>query len=101
MEKTRRDQIRKRRNESLLADLRLVDDPVTQRKAAFELGRRGLKQAVEALRALLTSPQTDVRSAAAEALGKIGDTSAGDDLARLLSDEQQPTFVRDTCAYAL
>ena len=53
------------------------------------------------LRALLDSPEPDVRSAAAEALGKIGDRSAGDVLARLLSDEKQPVFVRDTCAYAL
>jgi len=42
-----------------------------------------------------------VRAAVAEALGKIGDDSVGSDLARLLADQHQPVFVRDTCAYAL
>jgi HEAT repeat protein len=72
-----------------------------QRKAAFEAGRRGMRKAAELLRALLDSPEPDVRSAAAEALGKVGDGSAGNDLARLLADKKQPVFVRDTCAYAL
>ncbi len=60
-----------------------------------------MREAAELLRALLDSPEPDVRSAAAEALGKIGDRSAGDELARLLADAKQPVFVRDTCAYAL
>jgi HEAT repeat protein len=98
--KTLRDQLRRRSKELLLADLSAAD-PETQRKAAFEAGRRGMREAAESLRALLDSSEPDVRSAAAEALGKIGDRTAGDELARLLADEKQPVFVRDTCAYAL
>ncbi len=71
-----------------------------KRKIAGELGRRGSRQAVEPLRSLLSSEDADLRAAAAEALGKIGDASAGGELTLLLSDEQQPVFVRDTCAYA-
>src|SRR5712692_8648429 len=97
--KTLRDQLRRRSKELLLADL-AAGDSERQRKAAFEAGRRGMREAAELLRALLDSPEPDVRSAAAEALGKIGDRSAGDKLARL-ADEQQPVFVRDTCAYAV
>ena len=98
--KTLRDQLRRRSKELLPADL-AAGDSERQRKAAFEAGRRGMREAAELLRALLDSPEPDLRSAAAEALGKIGDRSAGDDLARLLADKKQPVFVRDTCAYAL
>jgi HEAT repeat protein len=98
--RTLRDQLRRRSKELLLADL-ASGDPERQRKAAFETGRRGMREAAELLRALLDSPESDVRSAAAEALGKIGARTAGDDLARLLADKKQPVFVRDTCAYAL
>ncbi len=98
--KTLRDQLRLRSKKLLLADL-AAGDPERQRKAAFEAGRRAMREAAELLRALLDSPEPDVRSAAAEALGKIGDRSAGDELARLLADAKQPVFVRDTCAYAL
>src|SRR6266849_10844697 len=98
--KTPRDQIRRRSKELLLADL-AAGDPERQRKAAFEAGRRAMGEVAELLRALLDSPEPDVRSPAAEALGKIGDRSAGDKLARLLADKKQPVFVRNTCAYAL
>src|SRR5208282_1699033 len=50
---------------------------------------------------LLSSDDARLRASVAEALGKIGDDCVGGDLALLLSDEQQPVFVRDTCAYAL
>lgn len=73
----------------------------TQARVCFELGRRQSKAAVESLRRRLTSKSALVREAAAEALGQIGDPSAGDDLLRLFSDRTQPVPVRDTCAYAL
>jgi HEAT repeat protein len=72
-----------------------------QARVCFELGRRQSKTAVESIRRRLTSKGALVREAAAEALGQIGDSSAGDDLLRLFSDEAQPVPVRDTCAYAL
>ncbi len=72
-----------------------------QAKVCFELGRRRTKAAVESLRQRLTSKNPLVREAAAEALGQIGDSSAGDDLLRLFSDGTQQVSVRDTCAYAL
>src|SRR5207247_1110084 len=72
-----------------------------KRKIAAELGRRGAKGAVEPLRLLLSSNDPDLRASVAEALGRIGDDSVGSELMLLLSDQQQPVFVRDTCAYSL
>jgi HEAT repeat protein len=75
--------------------------PDVQAKVCFELGRRTFKPAMVSLRKLLASPSDEVRAAAAEALGKIGDPRAGGDLMTLLIDPSQPSAVRDTCAYAL
>src|SRR5260370_33549321 len=95
-----RDQLRRRSKELLLADLSAAD-PETQRKAAFEAGRRGMREAAELLRALLDSPEPDVRSAEAEPLGKRSERSAGDDLARFLGHKKQPLFVCAPRAYPL
>jgi HEAT repeat protein len=72
-----------------------------QAKIAAELGRRRSKAAVEPLRHRLKSEETGLREAAAEALGRIGDLSAGEDLLQLFSDRRQPASIRDTSAYAL
>jgi HEAT repeat protein len=95
-----REALRAAEESDLLAELqRAAND--RKRKIAGELGRRGSRQAVEPLRSLLSSEDADLRASAAQALGKIGDASVGGELTLLLSDEQQPVFVRDTCAYAL
>ncbi len=49
----------------------------------------------------LRSEDPDVRANAAEALGAIGDASAGPALLELLEDRGEPTFVRDTAAMSL
>lgn len=76
-------------------------DAEMQARICFEFGRRQSNGAVEPLRKRLKSEDALLREAAAEALGKIGDPSVGEDLLRLFSDENQPVPVRDTCAYAL
>ena len=76
-------------------------EPLLQAKISLELGRRGIKASIEPLRRRLSSPDSQLREAAAEALGKIGDPASGADILRLFKDTQQPTSVRDTCAYAL
>src|SRR5260370_18077635 len=95
--KTLRDQLRRRSKELLLADLSAAD-PETQRKAAFEAGRRGMREAAELLRALLDSPEPDVGSAAAEALGQIDDRSPGAATARLLASKKSALFCGHTRA---
>jgi HEAT repeat protein len=98
--KTMREQLRTEKSRTLVARLQSADAD-TQSKIALELGRRAETKAVEPLRELLSSKSPEVRAAAAEALGRIGVDSVGDDLATLLADRKQPEFVRDTCAYAL
>jgi HEAT repeat protein len=95
-----RDELRAADESVLLAELTTAGSEC-KRKIAAELGRRGTRRAVEPLRLLLRSDDDDLRASAAEALGRIGDDSVGSELARLLSDERQPVFVRDTCAYSL
>jgi HEAT repeat protein len=72
-----------------------------QAKICLELGRRRAKEAVGNLRSRLGSAHEELREAAAEALGEIGDASAAEDLLKLLLDRAQPEGVRDTSAFAL
>lgn len=95
-----RDRLRKESDETLVSSLS-HSDPETQRRIAYELGRRGSTVAAAALRPLLASSDAEVRAAAAEALGQLNDNSSGGLLTELLADPTQPTGVRDTCAYAL
>lgn len=95
-----RDRLRREPDERLVSSL-LRSDPEIQRKIAYELGRRGASGAAAALRILLRSSEPEVRAAAAEALGRLNDHASGNPLTELLADQTQPTFVRDTCAYAL
>ena len=95
-----RDELQAADESVLLAELARAGSE-RKRKIAAELGRRGAKGAVEPLRLLLRSNDPDLRASAAEALGRIGDDSVGSELAQLLADQQQPAFVRDTCAYSL
>jgi HEAT repeat protein len=76
-------------------------DPDLEHKICFEMGRRHMRIALEPLRKRLSSLNPRVRETAAEALGMLGDHSAGADLLALFSDWGQPVPVRDTCAYAL
>jgi hypothetical protein len=76
--------------------------PELQRKICFEIGRRKLRRAVSILcRLLRITDDEKVRAAAADALGEIGDPTAGEDLIAVFRDSSQPFQVRDTCAYAL
>ena len=51
--------------------------------------------------AALNAQSAEVRAAAANALGNIGDHRVIPALIRLLQDQAEPVFVRDTVAYAL
>lgn len=98
--KTMRDVLQRSDTADLLWRLETTE-PAMQARICFELGRRAAKEAVEPLRKHLSSRDQKVREASAEALGQIGDRSAGEDLLKLFSDTRQPETVRDTCAFAL
>jgi cyclophilin family peptidyl-prolyl cis-trans isomerase/HEAT repeat protein len=74
-------------------------DARVRRRAAFALGRVGLKEGIPALTPLLADADTDVRQAAAFALGLIGDRSASAALVPLLNDADP--MVRGRAAEAL
>lgn len=95
---TSRDFVRARPDDELYTWLA---DPLLQRKAAHELGRRRNRPALAKLIDLLDSPEPLVREAAADALGNIGDRRAGEKLTAVLVREGEPREVRDTCAFAL
>ena len=98
--KSLRDLLRSSSDAELLWKFQTAD-PELQGPIASELGRRKCKEAVPSLRARLSAADARMREAAAEALGRIGDPSAGDDLLALFEDYTQPEAVRDTCAFAL
>lgn len=97
--KTVRDILREQSDDELLWNLD-QRSPDVQAKICLELGRRKVK-AVGAVRSRLSSQESALREAAAEALGEIGDLSAAPKLLNLLLDRNQPEGVRDTCAFAL
>ena len=98
--KSHRDLLRSSSDAELLWTFQTAG-PEFQGAIASELGRRKCKEAVPSLRTRLSAADAHMREAAAEALGRIGDPSAGDDLLRLFEDSTQPETVRDTCAFAL
>lgn len=67
----------------------------------YEAGSRRLLAAVDPLIQLLAHPSNDVRQAAVEALGDIGDKKASSDIVKLAKQEGLPTEVRNTIAWAL
>jgi HEAT repeat protein len=98
--KTMRDVLQGSDTANLLWGLETTE-PTMQARICLELSRRGAKEAVGPLRKHLYSRDQKVCEAAAEALGQIGDQSAGEDLLRLFSDTKQPETLRDTCAFSL
>jgi HEAT repeat protein len=58
-------------------------------------------EAVTVLVEQVQSSDPHVRANAAEAIGAIGDVSAGPALLPLLDDLSEPTYVRDTAAFSL
>jgi len=95
-----RDVLRRLGDDELIFELGRASTAMHAR-LSFEIGRRRLRRAVDVLRGLLRSSAPDVRAAAVEALGQIGDPAVGEDVLNLLVDPHQPTEVRDTSAYAL
>jgi HEAT repeat protein len=59
------------------------------------------RAAVSDLIAILNAPNDEVRAAAANALGNIGDPRSVPALIQLLQDQAEPVCIRDTAAYAL
>ena len=59
------------------------------------------QEALPSLIQQLRTRDSKLRSITAEALGAIGDASAGPALLEILSDKDQPTSVRDTAALSL
>lgn len=73
-----------------------------RRTAVRLLGDIGAPESMQPLICVFReSPTPDVRLAAAEALGKIGDGSAVDALAAGLKDDQEDSYVRGAAAEAL
>ncbi len=72
-------------------------EPLLRQMAALALGLVGDRTAVERLQlALRLDPNAGVRGRAAEALGRIGDTRAAADVARLVVDSLPKTISRMT-----
>jgi hypothetical protein len=69
-----------------LAQLRQGDDPELCMEAARCLGQLGDRRAIEPLRAMLKNKYGDLRSAAAEALGRLGAVQSVGDIIPLLND---------------
>ncbi len=86
-----------------LADavLPLLDDPLAKGQAAQCLGALGATRAIPHLRALLETPDVELRAAAAGALGPLGDRASAPALQGLLDDERQPMDVRVMAAFSL
>lgn len=79
-----------------------TSDPHTQIVLSNILRKQKDTRVARALRRLLqTTPNSRVRSAAAEALGDLRAASAGQELLKLLRDKRQPKYVRDTSALSL
>ncbi len=67
-----------------------------------ELGRRGAAEAVDVIRARLAPPcSAELRHAAAEALGELGDPAATDDLQRTHDHLPEGHALREASSRAL
>lgn len=81
--------------------LPLVGDPLTSSSAMRALGAVGYEEALPHLRARLDSVDTETRTAAAEALGLVGDTTMAERLRAAMKDEGESMDVRVKAAFAL
>ena len=76
-------------------------DPALQIVTLRALGAIGSEEASQTIANRLAADNEDVRSAAARALGTIGDTRAIDPLADVLGDTEEAASVRASAAWAL
>jgi HEAT repeat protein len=67
----------------------------------YEAGRRRLQHAVGSLIQLVYSPSLDVRQAAVEALGEIGNAEAAEVVLEVARETGLPRAIRDTVAWVL
>ena len=81
--------------------LPLLGDPLTAPYALRTLGEIGARQFADHLVARLAVVDTEVRAAAAGALGLLGHAAATQKLQALLADEQEILDVRVQAAFAL
>lgn len=80
---------------------RLSDDGDSNLVAViYEAGKRRLESSIPHLQAFLNAQDPDIRLAAVEALGDIGDDRAGESLLALLNDDEDRS-IRDTAAWSL
>jgi hypothetical protein len=87
--------------ESASAVLPLLADPLTGSYAMRTLGEIGATEAVPHLRPRLTDPDTELRAAAAQALGLLQDRSSSAELTARLQDPQEALDVRVGAAFGL
>lgn len=76
-------------------------NPLLQQVSLIALGEIGSADATEGVAQQLVAEDSRVRSAAARALGMIGDTRAVDPLADVLGDRDEAEPVRGSAAWAL
>lgn len=88
-------------NSTASAVLPLLGDPFTASYAIRALGEIGAKDAVPYLRTFLGDRDSELRFAAAQALGLLGDQASLPELQRLLADGKETTDVRVGVAFAL
>lgn len=94
-----RDQVTRTSDQEIVR--RLADDGDPDLAAViYEAGKRRLGASLPHLLAYLNSQDPDIRLAAVEALGDIGDAKAGEPLMTLLNDSEDRA-IRDTAAWSL
>jgi HEAT repeat protein len=82
------------------AVLPLLADPLTAAYAMRTLGETGAADAAPRLRQFLDAADSELRAAAANALGQLRDAAAGERLAALLADAAETQDVRVQAAFA-
>ncbi len=83
------------------AVLSLLHDPLTRADAVRTLGAIGARDAIPFVRPLLAHADLELRTAAAGALGPLGDHAAEPALLALVRDAQAPMDVRVAAAFSL
>lgn len=81
--------------------LPLLADPLSRTVAAQALGSIGAPECLPHLLGMLESPEPEVRAAAAESLGPLGDKQAIAPLKAILRDQKETMDVRVRAAYSL
>lgn len=97
---TTRDELESATEQEILSRLADADDEALQ-AVMYEAGSRCLFTAVNPLIRLLAHSNNDVRQAAVESLGDIGDERAAADIVKLARQEGLPVELRDTIAWTL